>query len=536
MEHPSSSPVDEAHPQAETGSSTPDWALGPGLIQSIWRHRLLIVVAATLAGTLGYVVASLEPPTFQATARLLLNDPATVSVFSQDPVDPDPQRHLDNERQRVLSRPVLTLAAEALGDGATPEGLARRIQVEAADDADVLRVTASARSPQQAAAAADAVAVAYQKVAEDKVKQDLSAAVVLLDEQRTRLEVRLAESGQQLVANPDSPAALATVEAVTRQIAELDQLAAQLAVDAATFGSGVEAFETARVPEDAVAPNPGGTAAALGVLAFIAASVYAWWWAGRHLTVDDRLQPAAILNAPLLAQVPRFRLGRRSASGDPRRLFDDAPEVAEAYHMAFTALLARLRLPEAVVAITSATRDEGKTSVAGGVAAAAAHAHRVLLIDADVRTRRSTRLMATREAEGDDDQNLLAVTQRVSLTDDTRMWLLPASRQNRGIGESMRAMRHDLAEARRIFDLTVVDTAPILSVADTSALGSQVDGFVLVVRRGVKVAQLVELHRRLDVLKAPVLGYVFNDAASRPLRRLRRSSRGRHRKGRRSRS
>lgn len=514
---------EQVQPPPESGPDRPDWALGPGLIDTLWRHRLLITAATLLAGLIGFVLAGLEAPTYEATARLLLKDPAGAVFAQEDANQLDRESYAENERQRVLSRSVMTLAAERLGGDATAQGLGRRVDVETGDSGDVLLITAVARDPAAAEEAANAVGDAYQDTAEVRMQEQVNAAITLLDEQRSRLEDRLLESARQLAVDPTSPAALATVNTVTQQIAAIDERAVQMTVNGATFGTGVEVFETARVPEEPSAPQPAQTAVALALLTLVVSSVSAWWWAGRHLTVEDRMQPADLLLAPLLGVVPPFRRLRRTASGDPRRLFEEAPAVAEAHRMAATALMASLELPGAAVAVTSASRGGGATTVATGIAAAAAQDHRVLVIDADVRRRGSSRLL---DADNDlgltdvvaGEGSLLAVRQRVVLDGDTWMWFVPSGRLPWRSGHVMPAVRDDLLGARQVFSLTVIDTPAVLSYADTSSLGPLVDGLVLVVRRGVKVELLQDVRRRLDVVHTPILGYVFNDAPSRLIR------------------
>jgi Mrp family chromosome partitioning ATPase len=64
-------------------------------------------------------------------------------------------------------------------------------------------------------------------------------------------------------------------------------------------------------------------------------------------------------------------------------------------------------------------------------------------------------------------------------------------------------------------DLVVLDSPPILAVADTSAIAGQVDGIVVVVAKGTPLKTLEEVRERLEFVGTPVLGYVFNRADTR---------------------
>lgn len=467
---------------------------------------------AVLAAVIGYLAGMAEPTRFEATARLLLKDTAAAPV-AVDGGGADPVRHLQNQRQLLLSQRVLAVAADRLGSAdVTAEGLRRRITAEAADNADVLQLSVVAADARQAADEADAVVEAYQQVVRAQRQDDLEMALTLLDRQRDALRARMADAGAILAADATSPAALAALEAVSQQIADVDERAAQLVVRAATVGSGVEAVEPADVPTRPVSPDPLPTAAQMGLLAAVVASVHAWWWAGRRPLVEDRTQPAGVLHAPLLGELPRFPRRRREASADPRRLFDEVPDIAEAHHMAALAILARTR-PRAVIAITGARRHQGCTTVAIGVAAAVAEGRSALLVDADGDIPdATTRLLPSSGARGG-----VSGRWRIRLPGGRALAFLPATAH---------AGSPDVAELRRGADLVVIDSGPLLSAASASAAATVVDGVVLVVRQGSAVEDAVAARRRLAVLGAPLLGYVFVAA---PLRHPRPRRWWRHR-------
>lgn len=72
------------------------------------------------------------------------------------------------------------------------------------------------------------------------------------------------------------------------------------------------------------------------------------------------------------------------------------------------------------------------------------------------------------------------------------------------------AARTTLHSLRQRYDLILIDVPPLLSVADGSALASEADGVMLMVDRGTSSQDLDTVRQRLDVLRAPVLGVVFD--------------------------
>jgi Mrp family chromosome partitioning ATPase len=79
----------------------------------------------------------------------------------------------------------------------------------------------------------------------------------------------------------------------------------------------------------------------------------------------------------------------------------------------------------------------------------------------------------------------------------------------------MSAFKRALAKIRDSADMTVIDSPPMLAVSDTSVIAAQVDAVVVVVNRRTSIARLVDLRQRLDLVGAPLIGYVYNRDTSR---------------------
>ena len=75
------------------------------------------------------------------------------------------------------------------------------------------------------------------------------------------------------------------------------------------------------------------------------------------------------------------------------------------------------------------------------------------------------------------------------------------------------ALAHMLEELTERFDLVLVDTPPLLSVGDTTALSSRIDAMVVVARLGLlRQRSLQELARALRMCATVKLGYVATGA------------------------
>lgn len=171
-----------------------------------------------------------------------------------------------------------------------------------------------------------------------------------------------------------------------------------------------------------------------------------------------------------------------------------------------------------VVAVTSPTVGDGKTTTAVNLAGVLAHRReaRVLLIDADLRRPSVAPVLGLAGAAhvGLVDAILdtrLTIEQVVTHMPAHNLWVLPTGRTSDDPFELLRTPRAAelLQDARRRYDIVVLDTSPLLLVPDTRMLESWVDGFVLVVAAHRTPRKLVG--EALNLLNpSKLIGLVFN--------------------------
>lgn len=199
-------------------------------------------------------------------------------------------------------------------------------------------------------------------------------------------------------------------------------------------------------------------------------------------------------------------------------LTDPSSYEAEQYQVLRHIIEQRHQAGLRVVAVTSPTLGDGKTTTAINLAGALAQAPeaRVLLVDADLR--HPSVAQRLRMAESQDGGLVSAVLNRErSLWDVAgfhrryNLAVLPAGRLQGTPYEILKSSRlaRLFAEARQEFDFVVVDTPPIVACPDCRLIESLVDGFTVVVAAHKTPRKLVE-----DALDAftpgKVLGLVFN--------------------------
>ena len=495
-----------------------EWAMGPSLLESVWRFRRLVVITVLAAAAAGFGLSFLQSTMYEGSTLLILSDPRNSGVFRDtNSLVIDPSRYVRNQAERMISTAVLTEAIELEGGRLSVEDLRERVTAQPSTNLDLITIKALDPTAAGAASLADSVGHGYEVVVAEDVRANADAALAELDRSRTDLQVQIDALEVELTANPEDATAKAERDAAVAQLVNLKNRAEQISVDAALYGSGVELFESSEIPSSPATPKPIRNAAVAGILGLMAAGAYAWWRAEHTQTADTRHDAAPVLGAPLLGEIPEF--ATVGTNGTTPALSEPGTTAAEAYQFVVSSLgFALHEAPGAMVVITSADQGDGKTITALNLAAAAAKdGRRVLLVDADERLQGLTRYSGGSPSPGLTDM----VAGKASLEACTHMWhapnglklpLVPAGTSLEDVAGFFRtpAFRATMLEVRTGADMVLVDTPPMLAVSDTSAIASHADGIVLVVRKGTPLRQLEEVRNRLEFFGAPLLGYVFN--------------------------
>lgn len=250
----------------------------------------------------------------------------------------------------------------------------------------------------------------------------------------------------------------------------------------------------AAVPVRPTIPNKKANLA-LGAILALAAGVSA---AVIATALDNRLSTASDIenyfDLRALPAIPAFMStisrGEAGPSVKPAAWIIDNPSGA--FAESFRNLRAAIRRnrrgePNQVIAITSALPGEGKTTTSiclGRIAALAGD--RVLVVDCDLRRRSLKGFTGTEVQYG-----LLevlageATLEQAMLRDEaTGAMFLPIAKSEVPLHDffGSPAMLLFLQQARRHFDLIILDAAPVLPVADTRILASQADRVVMLAR------------------------------------------------------
>lgn len=441
--------------------STSAWTLG-----SVWaalKKRWYLIAAATaLGGVVGLTMSLLATPVFQSTATLFvsINQGSSGSDLNQGTTYA--QNQMQSFARLATSSRVLQPVIQELDLDLTPQELARNVQVVTPSNTVILSIQASSTSPERAAAISNAVA------------ESLAGAV-------KEVSPTSAEG---------APSIAATL------------------------------VDTAVVPSYQISPNKSRDtllAAAVGFLVGIAAALVS-------SLLDTRIPNAAALKAavplPVLGAISRVRGGKQGVglvvAQDP---LGHASEEFRRVRSALTYAAVSDRLQR--ILITSTSESEGKSTFSANFALTLAELRsRVLLIDADFRKPRITDIFGVEGAVGltsvllgDATFEQARIHRRGTTLDILTAGTVPPNPSEMLTSDAMRQLIDEVAPQ---YDYVIIDSPPILSVADANLTSPLVDGAVLVVDAGrTRRSQLSQAVASFETAGGRIIGVVLNKARQR---------------------
>ncbi len=168
-----------------------------------------------------------------------------------------------------------------------------------------------------------------------------------------------------------------------------------------------------------------------------------------------------------------------------------------------------------VLLVASANSGEGKTTFACQLAGSLARAGRkTVLVDFDLRRPRVHELMQTPLELGLSEflSDRLQIDTVIHRTSEAKLDVIPAGRVN---DEALHSIARDGADSlfrqlRKDYEFVVVDSSPILYVADGGAIGRNVDGAILAIRSHISRMPVVAVTcERLEMLGIDLVGAVM---------------------------
>ncbi|WP_119674212.1 polysaccharide biosynthesis tyrosine autokinase [Deinococcus sp. RM] len=521
--------------QAETQEQSVD-------LETLWhgvrRQLPLILVATAVVGTSIFLWSRAQPDVFEATASLVTSGNSSNAGGIRDNVvtaAPLPEGAL----QEALNGPVVLgrIIAGLRETTRIPQSLrtqladnlqrelqlrdVRTLQLQNQLDFNgngIYSVTARAGSPTAATFLADLSAQALLDWDRGRALSGVQRAERSLRAQLTEVERQLAQGNQTDLER----------QTLIASRASLQRALAQAGIQAEGATGSLELVSPAVEPLERVAPKPTRNAILAGLLTLLLGIGLA-----ALRTVTDRTARSEddllAFGLPTLGSVPKLRRRDVVFSGIVRAARQAG--LYEALGFLRVNLLTRLGTPGGQrIMISSTAPGEGKSSLTATLAdTLASSGLRVLIIDADMR--RGTQqdvwdkyesshqwLQLSGEGGVRTLQEALRQPEHVQVIEaEPGVHVLPAGP---GLHDSMgllnRAPLNDiLTRWSQNYDLVLIDSPPMLALADGLILGRHVDQVLIVVEEGKTSLNAVkQTLRRAQNANVPVLGFILNKVSA----------------------
>lgn len=343
-------------------------SLEPDLFGALRARLLYIVVFGLVFAVLGMSVGYWQQTSWSATASLVVEDPRLSTVFEADAAQ-QTERYVQTQVGVLQSAAVATRASELLASGipkfdTSADKILLDTAVSSEEFSDLISVTNSASSPEEAEATANILIEAYLELRQSQALSAFSEALDELDSSIQKSETALSSLDAEIQSvlgtiplrrglddqyrealtrlitlteeeaidpsilsaistaistqleamrtileiesqNPELTALLEEQRLAIGRLSELTSRRNQLAVDAELSGGGV-VFQS--IAQPAVQTSPGLTLVALLGLAagLLVGAALAYGLEVRRGRFNHAFEPELVLRTPLLGDIPVF--------------------------------------------------------------------------------------------------------------------------------------------------------------------------------------------------------------------------------------
>lgn len=471
------------------------------LIKIARRWWWLIILAPLIGGASAYLSADRQTPLYSASATIQVNPPQNQSSVDLSTLN-GAQRWAETYRQLIRTREVLSPLIDSLDLPYSVSTLQGKVSTSTVSNTQLIRISVSDPSPEQAAYLANAIADRFLQYSAE-LQTTLSGPYIdQINQQIATTQQQIATVQTEIAAieasdNPNSAENASRRADLNQQLGQLqssysDALSAanQAALDQAAQITQVTIADRAYEPSVPYAPRTElytvlgafvGFCIAIGGVALLE-------------YLDNTMKPGLdfqrMFNTPLLAVVG---LVQNIKPGREQLFLLEQPNStsSEAIRLLRTNLeFAAASKPIASLAITSAGPGEGKTTVTANLAVSMAQAgFTTVIVDADLRRPTLHTVFGIRNDRG--------LTSLLTRPDQAWQWAavstispnlmvipsgpVPPNPSDLLSSDALGKLVETLSQHA---DIVLFDTPPILAVSDPLVIATHVDSVMMVSRAG----------------------------------------------------
>jgi len=493
----------------------------------------LVLLSAVVAGVISFVASDQQPRVYQSTTTLMVGQ----VIQKANPTDADfytTQQLAESYAQIAVRQPVLQAVVDSLNLDMPWQGLKWQVNVYPIPQTQLLGVTVQDNSPERAVAIADEIA--YQLILkspnspESKARQersqfvqqeldDIEVKMQAAKEQKKQLEIELEKAFSARQIN-DLQSQINTLNSLINawQGNYTDLLGFLEGGGGANFSTVIE---SAQLPTEPISPKVEINVA----LAIVAGLILALGAALLLEFIDDTIKSTYDLSSSLgltpLGGIKRMKGGNYKDI----LITHQSPfaPLAEAYRGIRTNIQFKsLDQPAKTLLITSSTPGEGKSITAANLAVTTSRAFlKTIIIDADLRRPTLHKIFDVPNKDGITD---LIVSPELDLNDFLKetgaenLWILTCGPLPPNPAEMLGSQRMTdlLKRLGEMADVIIIDSPPVMPVADAAVLSRQVDGVIMVVQAKRTRREIARRAiSRLEQVGANILGGILNQISGR---------------------
>jgi polysaccharide biosynthesis transport protein len=463
------------------------------------RRKWLVIFPAVLVTAVALLMSLAQDDRYAAESDVLVKEPPSATAVGA-PERPMQERVLQNELRRAQGSEMQSQVRAIVGSEPVIS-----VRLAGSEDSDVFIFRAESADPELAAEAANVYAQVYIDERRSALTQDLLARAAVVQERLDRITVDL-----------DGASDDERVDLLAQNSQYEFELEALLTSVSLAEQSGASVIDAAQVPGAPFEPNPARTALLALVVGLLIGLGAAFLVDYLDNSLRDEGDLAKATRLPVLAVIPKSKDWKATDVHVITREQPSSPP-AEAYRALRTAVqFLGVDREMKVIQVTSPRPGEGKTTTSTNLAVACARAgQRVVLVDCDLRRPRIHAFFGLPNDKGfttamvgatfdevaqkvDGEPNLSIISSGPIPPDPSELL------SGRTASSFVRMLRDEV-------DLVVIDSPPVLVVADPLVVSRMVDGVILVASaERTDRRQVADAADQLAQFEAPVVGTVLN--------------------------
>ena len=462
---------------------------------NVIRARKWVIIQAVVVVTITAIVVSLlQPAVYEGQAKVLINDRDTGAAILGTAISDltsQPERGLQTQVQLMQLRPLAENVIRKLGLKETPEDLLKEITVSAVGQTNIVTITTRAGDSRMASMIANAMADEFVAWSREYKRESIKAAADEVDQRLEQSKQELLDLGRRISLQGKSDELSAELAIATGSYTTLAGQLEELRIqEQLEVGSG-RLVSPAVVTDEKVEPNPKRNGALGLAVGLIFGLGMAFFYEYLDNTIKSSEEAEKVYGAPVLGLIPAEKYDK----DEKRRLTlitHSGTPAAEAYRVLRNSLdFINFEHNIKTLLVTSAAPAEGKSTVAANLAAGLAQAgKRVVLLSCDFRRPTTQQFFQVNTMIGLSDvltgaNSLKSALQRAPELQNLLILTsgkLPPNPSELLGSEKMHMLIKELEEWA---DWVIIDSPPLLAVADGAAVARWVDGVLIVTKGGM---------------------------------------------------